>query len=120
MSGIVRASVAAALLVGLAACHEPGHTTSNRHLNTPQPTVSTGGQQRFRPDPSEWTAEGLGGYDQPGEYAASCNDDGTVANYWPDTAPAWRDAVHGCKEMAAYSRRLVDELNRRQPDAGWH
>ncbi|MGI8308050.1 hypothetical protein [Saccharopolyspora hattusasensis] len=119
MSAIVRTAVAGALLVGLAACHEPGHsTTSGSDVN--KPAISTGGQQRFRPDPSEWTAEGLGGYDQPGEYAASCNDDGTVANYWPDTAPAWRDAVNGCKEMAEYSRRLVDELNRRDPDAGWH
>lgn len=119
MSAALKTAVAAALLVGVSACHEPGHTTSTQ-FDDSVPAVSVGEQQRFRPDPSEFTAEGLTGYDQPGEYAASCNDDGTVANYWPDTEAAWQDAVTGCQELDQYSQRLVDELNRRDPVAGWH
>lgn len=121
MSAVIRSAIAAALLVSVSACHEPGHTTDSGappiESSVPAPRVE---QQRFAPDPSEFTGEALDAYDQPGEYIASCNDDGTVANYWPDTASGWQEAVTGCQGNDEYAQLIADELNRRDPGAGWH
>ncbi|MCI2423962.1 hypothetical protein MOQ72_41845 [Saccharopolyspora sp. K220] len=116
MSTITRTATAAVLLAGLAACHEPGHITGTSGSVSQQPATS---QQRFTPDPAEFGPDARL-LDQPGEYAVSCHDDGTVANYWPDTHTAWRHAVESCHQLNDYTQRVTDELNRRDPAAGWH
>ncbi|MCI2423880.1 hypothetical protein MOQ72_41415 [Saccharopolyspora sp. K220] len=162
MSTIVRASTTAVLLVGLAACHEPGHTSTGSGDDTPRVIKSdfsadqsmcqdaagetwtvgthkpvgfacpsspsagegqahvdepTSAQQRFAPDPVEFGTD-VQYLDQPGEFATVCNPDGTVANYWPPEA--WQDAVAECRKLNAQRQEVVDELNRRDPGAGWH
>lgn len=116
---IIKTTVAAALLAAVSACHEPGHTTDSGAPPI-EPFAPGVEQQRFAPDPSEFTGEDLGAYDQPDEYIALCNDDGTVANYWPDTASGWQEAVTGCQGNDEYAQLIADEFNRRDPGAGWH